>query len=326
MNKLLLILPLVFLLCIAFGCQKAEEVVKKPALDAEADVEAYNLYLQGRFFWNKRTEEGLKKAIECFNKAIENDQNYALAYSGLADSYNLLGTFGFFPSDEAFHKAKEAALKAIEIDDTLSEGYTSLAWVEYHYNWDWKRAEENFKKAIELNPEYVTVHHWYAYYLSAMGRFDEAIEKIEKALELDPLSLVINRAVGTIYSMARQYDKAEEALKKVALHSVAAALANKVLPQPGGPKSNIPAQGFLAPVNSSGLAIGRTIASLKACFTLSNPAISSQFTLGDSVTIVPEIISINSCSSEETAPVSESAEPASPMSEGLALLGLTPLR
>jgi serine/threonine protein kinase/Tfp pilus assembly protein PilF len=178
------------------------------------NVEAYNLYLQGLFFWNKRTEEGLKKAMECFNKAIENDKNYALAYSGLADSYNLLGGYGYLPQDEAFPKAKEAALKALEIDDTLSEAYASLAWVEYSYDWDWKGAEENFKRAIELNPAYATAHHWYAYYLATMGRFDEAIKEIERAHDLDPLSLVINRDVGTIYFFARQYDKAEKAAKK----------------------------------------------------------------------------------------------------------------
>jgi serine/threonine protein kinase/Tfp pilus assembly protein PilF len=178
------------------------------------NVEAYNLYLEGLFFWNKRTEEGLKKAMEYFNKAIENDKNYALAYSGLADSYNLLGAYEYLPLDETFPKAKEAALKALEIDDTLSEAYASLAYVEYNYDWDWKGAEENFKRAIDLNPAYATAHHWYALYLSAMGRFDEAIKEIERAHDLDPLSLVINRDVGTIYLSARQYDKAEEAAKK----------------------------------------------------------------------------------------------------------------
>jgi serine/threonine-protein kinase len=178
--------------------------------------EAYNLYLKGRYFWNRRTEEDLEKSIECFKQAIEKDPDYALAYTGLADSYIALPTysFSFFPPKEAFPKAKGAALRALEIDDTLGEAYASLALIKLDYDWDWAGAEKQFKQAIELNPGYATAHHWYAIYLLYMARFDEAIREIKTAQELDPLSLVINRVVGRVFYFARQYDQAIDALLK----------------------------------------------------------------------------------------------------------------
>jgi len=178
--------------------------------------EAYNLYLKGRYFWNRRTEEDLEKSIECFKQAIEKDPDYALAYTGLADSYIALPTysFSFFPPKEAFPKAKGAALRALEIDDTLGEAYASLALIKLDYDWDWAGAEKQFKQAIELNPGYATAHHWYAIYLMYMARFDEAIREIKTAQELDPLSLVINRVVGRVFYFARQYDQAIDALLK----------------------------------------------------------------------------------------------------------------
>ncbi len=183
---------------------------KKPT----ENLEAYNLYIQGRFFLNKRTEEGLNKGLEYFEQAIEQDPDYALGYAGLADSYNLLVAYGITQPKEAYPKAKKAALKALEIDDTLAEAHTSLASIKMSYDWDWEGAEREFKKAIKLKPGYATSHHWHAIYLMHMSRFDEAIEEIQLARELDPFSLVINRNVGAVLYYARKYDRAYEALQK----------------------------------------------------------------------------------------------------------------
>jgi serine/threonine protein kinase/Tfp pilus assembly protein PilF len=187
-----------------------EKVVKRHT----ENIEAYNLYLQGRFFWNKRTEEGLKKAKEYFEKAIEKDSSYALAYAGLADSYNMLGEYYVLSPKEAFPRAKATALKALELDGALSEAYNSLAWSKMVYDWDWEGAEMEFRRAIDLNPDYANAHHWYAIYLAWMGRSEEALNEIKLALELDPISLVINRSVGIIYYYSHQYDLAIEALQK----------------------------------------------------------------------------------------------------------------
>jgi tetratricopeptide (TPR) repeat protein len=167
----------------------------------------------GRFFWNKRTEEGLNKAIEYFNQTIEKDPNYALAYAGLADSFTTLCDYNYIPPKDVYPKAKEAVLKALEIDSTLAEAHTSLAMINFR-QWDWDGAEREFKLAFELSPNYATAHHWYALFLMYMGRADEAIEEIKQAQRLDPLSLVINRNVAWVFYFARRYDKAVEALKK----------------------------------------------------------------------------------------------------------------
>ena len=138
------------------------------------NAEAYQLYVNGRFYWERRTLEGLKKAIEYFEQAIGNDPKYALAYAGLADSYALLGVF-HLPPKEAFPKAKEAALNALRIDDRLAEAHAALGHVKVQYEYDWAGAEREYRRAIELNPNYVNAHHFYALYLSMMGRFDEGI-------------------------------------------------------------------------------------------------------------------------------------------------------
>ncbi|NOR21506.1 MAG: tetratricopeptide repeat protein [Candidatus Aminicenantes bacterium] len=177
------------------------------------DTEAYQLYLKGRYFWNRRTEDGFKKAIDYLEQAIEKDPSYALAYAGLADCYNMLGNYGYLMPKEAYPKAKEAAKKALEIDDTLAEAHASLAWALMDYDWDWEGAEREFKKAIELNPGYATGHQWYAFYLIRIGRHDDSMAEIRLAKELDPLSLVINRNVGTLLFCVRQYDQAIEALQ-----------------------------------------------------------------------------------------------------------------
>ncbi len=177
------------------------------------DVEAYNLYLRGRWFLSRRTREDFIKALEYFEKAIEKDPNYALAYTGLADSYGLLGNYIYMLPNEAYPKAKEAALMALELDDTLAEAHASLAFIKLLLL-DWTGAEQEFQRAIELNPNYADAHHWYAQYLMTMARYDEALEEIKRAHELDPLSLIINRNVGQNLYRARQYDQAIDALQK----------------------------------------------------------------------------------------------------------------
>ena len=185
-------------------------IEKKPT----ENFEAYNLYLKGRYFRNKRTEDGMKSAIMFFEQAIEKDPSYALAYAGLADTYLLLFIWDFRPSKEVISVAKEAAHKALEIDGSLAEAHTSLAAIMYWGEWDWSRAEIAFQRAIQLNPSYATTHHWYAIYLLDMGRSAEAIAEILRARKLDPLSLIINTEVGLIYYYTRQYDEAIEQIQK----------------------------------------------------------------------------------------------------------------
>jgi len=179
------------------------------------DIDAYNLYLKGRFFWNKRTQEGYQKSLEYFQRAIERDPSYALAYAGTADCYDLLGWYDYLPPEEAFPRAKAAAEKALEVDETLAEANASLGWISANYDWDWLAAESKYKRAIELNPSYATVHQWYAEYLSYMGRHDESIAEAKRAQELDPLSIIINNDLGQVLYYARQYDRAIEQLQKV---------------------------------------------------------------------------------------------------------------
>ena len=178
------------------------------------NTEAYQLYLKGRYFWNKQTEEGFRKGIDYFNQAIRDDPNYALAYAGMSDCYALLSDFGFVPPREGFPKAKEAATRALAIDEKLAEAHTSLGRVKRDYDWDWPGAEQEFKRAIELNPNYPSAHQWYAVYLSSLGRHQEAIAEIKRALELDPLSLPVNSVTGRVLYLARQYDEAIEQSRK----------------------------------------------------------------------------------------------------------------
>jgi TolB-like protein/Flp pilus assembly protein TadD len=172
------------------------------------NTEAYQAYLKGRYYWNKRTEEGFKKAIEYFRQAIREDPNYALAYAGLADCYNLLNSYGWLRPTESAPLIKAAAGQALKIDEALAEAHTSLGHVKMMHDWDWAGAVREFRRAVELNPNYATAYHWHALYLRAMGRFDESLAKIRQAQSLDPLSLIINTVVGTHFYYARQYDKA----------------------------------------------------------------------------------------------------------------------
>jgi TolB-like protein/Flp pilus assembly protein TadD len=169
------------------------------------DGEAYRLYLRGNYFWNERSKEGLNKGIAYFEQAIAKDPNYALAYCGLANSYSLLGAYEALPAGESFGKAKVAATKALEIDPNLPEGHTSLAMTAWLYDWDWAAADSEFRRAIELNPNYPTAHHWYGLYLGEMGRADQAIDEERRALSLDPVSVPIYADLGRVYFYARRY-------------------------------------------------------------------------------------------------------------------------
>jgi serine/threonine protein kinase/tetratricopeptide (TPR) repeat protein len=178
------------------------------------NTEAYQLYLQGRFYLYKRQREGFQKAIDYFQQAINKDPNYALAYAGLADSYLAFGSYSVIPGTESFPKAEEAATKALELDGTLAEAHTSMGLIKLYYRWNRTDAETEFKRAIELNPNYAGAHYGYAYCLITMKRMDESIAEIKRAIELDPLSLAIASDAGEIYYFARQPDQAIAQLHK----------------------------------------------------------------------------------------------------------------
>jgi serine/threonine protein kinase/Flp pilus assembly protein TadD len=178
------------------------------------DAAAYQDYLRGRYYWNKRTPEALKKGIEYFNHAIAKDPGYALAYAGLADSYDVLPYYSVMPPKEAYPKAKAAARKALEIDASLAEAHNSLAWVLRNYDWDWAGSEREHRRSLELNPNYATGHHWYGWFLAAMGRYEEAAHEAERALEIDSLSLIINALLGYTYYFSRRYDLGIDQLRK----------------------------------------------------------------------------------------------------------------
>ncbi len=185
---------------------------KGPAKRYTESNEAFQLYMKGRFHWNKRTAEALKKSIEYFNQAIEKDPGYALAYAGLADSYVVPANR--LPPREAMPKAKAAAIRALELDETLAEAHASLGRVLAAYDWDWRSAEKEYKRAIELNPRYAVAHQWYGGYFDAMGRHNEAMAERKRAQELEPLSLIINFELGLASYYARDYDQAIAQLKK----------------------------------------------------------------------------------------------------------------
>jgi len=176
------------------------------------DPEAYRLYLQGRHHWNQWTEDGFYKAIGYFERAAEKDPKYALAYTGIAESYVLLGWNSYLPPKDAFPKGKAAALKALELDPDLGEAHSPLAAALWLHDWRWEEAQTEFRRSLELNPTYPTANHWYAEYVMTMGRHADAIAKMKKSQELDPLSLIINVAIGWAFYHARQYDEAIEQL------------------------------------------------------------------------------------------------------------------
>jgi DNA-binding winged helix-turn-helix (wHTH) protein/tetratricopeptide (TPR) repeat protein len=190
--------------------QEKDRLRRNPTPDAEA----YHAYLRGRYFWNRRTPEGLEKAIDCFREAIALDPEFALAQAGVADCYVLLPMYGAFAPREVFPDAIAAAERALALDDSLAEAHTSLAYARFLYERRWEAAERGFRQAIDLNPGYPTAHQWYAFLLSALGRHEEAIAEARQARELDPLSLVINADSGMVLYFARQYVSAVEQFQR----------------------------------------------------------------------------------------------------------------
>jgi TolB-like protein/lipopolysaccharide biosynthesis regulator YciM len=182
---------------------------------AKVDPEVRTAYLRGRYFWNKRDEPGLKQAILYFNEAIAKDSNYAPAYAGLADCYNLLSVWGSLSSRETFPKAKDAALKALQLDPTSAEAYTSLAFATYRNDWDFAGAEKYFRKATQLNPNYATAHQWYGEFLGDLRRYDQSIAESQQAEQLDPLSDIVGSDLADAYLHAGRYPEAVDELKKI---------------------------------------------------------------------------------------------------------------
>jgi len=213
----------------------AEQIAMKLGSQASpaviSNLDAYENYLKGRYLWNKRSEQGYLKAIEYFQQAIAEDPGYAQAYSGLADTYALLGSnpTTAITRQEAMARARAAALKALSLGDTLADAHTSLAFVYWHYDWNWSAAEKEFQRALQLNPSYPTAHHWYAFYLVSQGQMDKALEEIRRAQEIDPLSLIISTDVAQILCLARQYDQAIEQAQRVLEMEQGFALARVVL-------------------------------------------------------------------------------------------------
>jgi TolB-like protein/Tfp pilus assembly protein PilF len=185
--------------------QEEQVIAAKPT----KNIEAYDAYLRGRYFWNKRTSDGIKHAIEHFQQSIERDPDFALGHAGLADSYIALTFYNFAAPHETMPKAKESAIKALALDNTLAEAHASLAHILMNYDWNWSAAEKEFKRSIELKPDYATAHEWYAiHYLTATGRLEEAVQEMKKALELEPASLVMNTFMGATLYYAGRYDEA----------------------------------------------------------------------------------------------------------------------
>lgn len=180
------------------------------------DPEAYEAFLKGRYHWYRRSPDALKKALEYLERAIAKDPTYALAHAGLADAYNSLGwdLFAVLPPAEAYPKAKEAAKRALELDPNCAEAHAALGWAAAAYDWDWATAEGEFRRAIELKPQYGPVHIWYSHFLEAMGRTEESFEESKRAIESDPLGLILNLHMGWYYLFARQNDRAIEQLRK----------------------------------------------------------------------------------------------------------------
>jgi serine/threonine protein kinase/Tfp pilus assembly protein PilF len=172
------------------------------------NFEAYTFYLKGRYYWNRRSEDALRKSLDCFQQAIAEDPDYALAHAGLADTFNLMGFYSAQSPHEVFPEAKKAAAKALEMDDSLAEAYASLGFSHMFYDWDWAEAERCFLRSLELNPNYPTALHWYSEYLVLVGRMEEAMAQSKKALESDPLSLIINTLLGWIPHFDRRFDEA----------------------------------------------------------------------------------------------------------------------
>jgi TolB-like protein/DNA-binding winged helix-turn-helix (wHTH) protein/lipoprotein NlpI len=199
---------------LTFGKPAVNTPASKPALTPQA-YQAYDLYLRGLFFWNKRTVPSFELAIQDFQQATEKDPNYAPAYAGLANCYTLLSSYSIAPPSKYMPKARAAALSAVKLDDTLPEAHVALALIVENYDYDWDTAEREYRRAIALNPNYATAHQWYAEMLTWRGRFDEALRESENARRLDPLSLIIATDYAAIFYYLRQYDQAIEKFREV---------------------------------------------------------------------------------------------------------------
>ncbi|HEY0365683.1 MAG TPA: winged helix-turn-helix domain-containing protein, partial [Pyrinomonadaceae bacterium] len=192
-----------------------ENLRLKLNVEEKKQLEAYRLYLKGRNAWNKRTGDALQQAIEFFNQAIAIDSNYGAAYAGLADCYNMLVVYGLLQPKEGFPKAKDAATRALEIDESSAEAHTSMAFIRFRWDWDRTATDREFQEAIKLKPAYAPAHQWYSSYLVAVERFDEAIAEAKRTEELEPLSFVASSHLGWIYYLSGQNDKAIEQCKKI---------------------------------------------------------------------------------------------------------------
>jgi TolB-like protein/Tfp pilus assembly protein PilF len=190
--------------------EKRQQIARRQTGNAEA----YQLYLQGRFQWNKRTLDGMQQSIDLFQQAIAKDPQYALAHAGLADAYALLADYNVLPAREVMPRAKNAALRALQLDDTLAETHASLGWTKLTHDWAWPDAEREFQRAIQLNPNYATAHEWYGEYLILVGRGEEGLAAVQRAQTLEPASLVINRALGTALYHLGRYDQAADQARK----------------------------------------------------------------------------------------------------------------
>ena len=192
--------------------QVARETAAPPGAKS---YDAYDLYLKGRYFWNKRTEEGFSQAADYFQQAINKDPNYGRAYAGLADTFTLMSTWYVSPQNELMPKARAAALRALELNESLAEAHASLALIKENYDYDWPGSEKEFRRAIQLDPQYATAHQWYAEFLGWQGRFQEAFAESERARQLDPLSLIIASDYASILYNSRQYDNAVKQCRSV---------------------------------------------------------------------------------------------------------------
>jgi TolB-like protein/Tfp pilus assembly protein PilF len=201
----------------------------KLAKSRAVDLEAYNLYLRGRWFAGQLAQEAFERAVECFNQAIEKESDYALAYAGLADCHSWLPFVGPFAPKKTIPKAREAALKALQLDNNLAEAHISMALVKSHYDWDWESGEREYKRAIELSPGDANSHQRYAMFLMYLGRHGEAINETERALELDPLSLPCNRDAGIVFFFANELDRAIDALQRTLDMYPNCAIAHSIL-------------------------------------------------------------------------------------------------
>ena len=194
-----------------------------------SNPEAYQLYLKGKFYWNKRTGAALKQAVEFYNQAIEKDPTYALAYSGLAETYVLFSSYDVAPATDSMPQAKAAALRALEIDEQLAEAHTALGFYLSNYEWDRKASEKEYRRAIELKPNYATAHHWFGADLANVKRFDDSLVELRRAEELDPLSQIIGTNLADTLAHARRYDEAIVQYKRVLVRDPNFAYAHQAL-------------------------------------------------------------------------------------------------